>query len=70
MYCIAKKIDEIKTVMSTRLEVNVFALTEVKPKTTLVSLTDAEIHILRFAIVSNLLNPEEKGIVLYVMSPL
>ena len=71
--CITTKMNEIKSVMSTRHEVSVFAFTEVKPKCTVFDtqiLTDTQIQVPGFELLTNLSKPNGRGIAVYVRSPL
>ncbi|XP_065582245.1 uncharacterized protein LOC136041480 [Artemia franciscana] len=66
--CITTKMNEIKLVMSTRHEVSVFAFTEVKPKRTAFALTDTQIQVPGFELLTNLSNPNGRGIAVYIRS--
>ena len=66
--CITTKMNEIKSVMSTRHEVSVFAFTEVKPKRTAFALTDTQIQVPGFELLTNLSKPNGRGIAVYVRS--
>ena len=60
--------NEIKLVMSTRHEVSVFAFTEVKPKYTAFALTDTEIQVPGFELLTNMSRPNGRWIAVYIRS--
>jgi len=68
--CFTTKMNEIKLVMSTRHKVSVCAFTKVKQKYTAFALTDIQIQVHWFDLITNLSKPNGRGIVVYVTYPL
>ena len=66
--CKTMKMNKIKLVMSTRHEASVFAFMEVKTKHNPFALTDIEIQVPVFDLLTNLSKPSGRGIAVYVRS--
>ncbi|KAK2704910.1 hypothetical protein QYM36_017079, partial [Artemia franciscana] len=66
--CITTKMNKIKLMISTRHEVSVFGFTEVKAKHTAFALTDTQIQVPGFELLTNLSKPNYRGIAVYIRS--